>query len=560
MALEDIIITIVVVVSPILFFTVLFGLTYLYRRHRSPFRLGKFREDSFLPGNNMASGGAIWDPRSREKRFPHCHICFEDHSYNPALQTATLGDTPYKLNLSEKLSVDNQIKIPVRRESSLAQPHFQDKMFSIRRISDNPLQTDQFTRVNSFCSSLGRANSSSELLPFEDRSTSSGLSAIDNSPPNRHLSVILDGTGNDLQKVLSVRRVSAGGEEDELQINKVNRQHILSETHNNSGCKDEKSHYENIKPLKLINTSNAVPPKPSSVSCPHPFSKEALQRSSYISSTNIFPIPHIQIPERSKSKIRPSTLKIPSTSSNSLSNLSSNTTLIDKNDHLIKSNTNSNQTLKSITIKTPESKYSIDTCSSFGHDPINSKNQSFFNFNKNWNGFKQIQIKNENNQEKLPKIEIPISPTTSTPNLKLNRKNTISATFRKLNQNNNNSDLKSFVPASQFDNQEDEKGKRRKETLSNASKIIYLADIVKKEENLQNRLTSSIYSEIDIMHPPEESLVRKTGSIVSDKPPELSPLRMEQGLGVHNSIAASLGERMVLGDVEVEHNDEPRAI
>ncbi|WWC64483.1 uncharacterized protein I303_107093 [Kwoniella dejecticola CBS 10117] len=533
MASEDTLKIIVIVICPILFFTLLFGAIYLYRRYRCSFRRGNFRnQQPILPIEDLAQDGQIWDPSRRNARFQHNH---SSRGANPDKQTCN-NNNPEDYSSKHKIALDAE-----RRASSLVQPHFQDKVFAIRRISSNPLLPDSYTRVNSFCSTLDNANPSSELLPVGAGRKPSFTSL----EPN-------------VQNHLSVRRVSAGGQEDQIHINSLtDSPKILEDTCNRQISSQEKQ--TKISRPPRITTTSADRASSEDSFAPHPFSQAALQRSSFISPTIDFPVPHVRMPERSRPRPqRPGTLVIPSTSPVP-SGLSSDRTLVERSGSLVVPTATSTQALKSASSTpshSPQPKSSIDTCSSFGTDPVPIEGQGYFT--RGWNGFQQ-HVNNQQNQMNksseqvniIPRIEIPISPTTP----RLRRKGTISDAFRRLNENAPSSHGAKEDDAEPHERCEaDEKVERRdrdqekghKKTPSDASKITYLADVVKEDQE-QKRVSSSRQSTPVSLYPPNDIVAGPSQSSIGGRPPTLSPLKMEHGLGVHSGIAAGLGVGMVVG-------------
>ncbi|WWC94965.1 hypothetical protein V866_001817 [Kwoniella sp. B9012] len=609
----------IVVASPIIFFTLLFLSAYLYRRHRTPFRKGSFRrkiqrQSTELPCTTTDKG-LVWDPTEKERSFPHCHLCWEDHrSHN--VHDCRLP-IPGPMDSQNTLVNNSKIQINVEPGSNgrsvpnangdqlkIAQPHFEEKRLSIRRISINPLAPDEYTRVNSFCSSLNQnAKTSSELLPqpaahgemvdqlesgsidFGKRRSSSSLGIPDN---------------------VSMRRISVAGKENTLNIPKGytldnDWEHIRIRR---SFTENQR---ESIQELPTSTTSfsplparSSIPPGRSGkeeeeggdLPSPHPFSAASLRRSSFISQPPIeFPIPHIKLPERVMQKgkqNRPGSLNIPSHTISSPLQLTSlsGTTYVDGSGGRSDSQSlntavrsaSSTQAIKSCV--TPLPKSSVDTCSSFGHDPADGTQlQRAKYFEDGWNGFAD-QDRNctpageEGSCGRLiPKIEIPISPTTPTTHINDDLPASIvdqvgegsksaqtqvqsdsmyndnSADLRLSNDKQNNHKR---TPSQLTIPSPTQTPNTHKRCPSNASRVTYLSKVVKEKEEEEEIRRRSVYSTPEELYPPKGGLAgKRTSSTEQYGEVKICPLD-ESGdrpasNRIQSALATGLGVGMVVG-------------
>ncbi|WWD03737.1 hypothetical protein V865_001793 [Kwoniella europaea PYCC6329] len=609
----------IVVASPIILFTLLFLSAYLYRRHRNPFRKGSFRrkpqhEFTELPCTTTDKG-LVWDPTKKKKKFPHCHVCWEDHrSHNihdchlpiPGpmdSQNTLVNNSKIQINV-EPDSNDRSVPSLNGDQLNIAQPHFEDKRLSIRRISINPLAPDEYTRVNSFCSSLNQnAKTSSGLLP----QPAPALAMADHLEPGsidfgcRRSSSSLGVSDN-----FAIRRISVGGKEDTLNIPKG---YSLD-----SGWEDipiRRSFTENqrdsIQELPTIVTSFSPLPYQTPIASgksgqgeesggdlpsPHPFSAASLRRSSFISQPPIeFPIPHIKLPQKAMQKERqnrPGSLNIPSYTASSPSQFTSlsGTTYVDGNGgrsdsqslNMAVRSASSTQAIKSCV--TPLPKSSVDTCSSFGHNAFDGTEiQREKYFEDGWNGFADQDRKctpggEEGSRGRLiPKIEIPISPTTPTTYITDDLPASIMDQVgegSKLAQTQVQGDSKYTDKSADFklsdDKQNDHKRTPSQLTISsptqtpnihkrapsNASRVTYLSDVVKEKEEEEEIQRRSVYSTPEELYPAEGGLAgKRTNSTEQNGKVKICPQRKNgdrpASNGIQSALATGLGVGMVVG-------------
>ncbi|WVW86243.1 hypothetical protein I302_108285 [Kwoniella bestiolae CBS 10118] len=590
----------IIVASPILFFTLLFLSAYLYRRHRTPFRRGSFKSQRQSTALPTSPKGAVWDPSKRERRFPHCHICWEDHRVNTTTNNqreVPLTDSTDSQNTLVNSSTNiirttrygNTLKSCCPAPSmdvnvnehmlKVTQPHFEEKQLSIRRISSNPLAPDEYTRVNSFCSSLNNANPSSDLLPYGGGKRTSHISSANGfvadalAPgviPFGQVSSFLS-IGNDEDR-MSIRRVSIGGKEDTLNISGLNP--TSQERLDLSGIPIRRSFTENQRnsrspsdlpkittfahsPLPDFNSQGTVEDLPS----PHPFSAASLRRSSFISQPPLqFPVPHIKVPEKVKTR-RPESLNIPAYTVLSPSQITtlSGTTYMGKSNSLsipVQSASSTKAIKSSYTPGSgPVPQSSIDTCSSFGYDPIDAPQPRKGYFEEGWNGF--ALGSSSGNGGLIPKIEVPISPTTPTHTksvspIRFDQPNHSHQSGERGAQmhdhcghsNNHQKTSEGTAPPSAHERTSSNltisspTQTNHKRTPSEASKITYLSDLVREKEDDNKR--QSVNSTSAELYPPNEVLVGKRTSIVGSE--KTRPVSQTGG-----ALATGMGVGMVFG-------------
>ncbi|WWC91781.1 uncharacterized protein L201_006728 [Kwoniella dendrophila CBS 6074] len=572
MAVSDAVKIAVIVSSPIVFFALLFLGAYSYRRHHSPAHKSAYSHDNShnigQPFSPTQSGEKKLNESQKQNVFDNCQSCSQDRK--PITQPRIIvTSTP---NTAHTFTKELQWDDNADRQSEVkhGQPHFEEKQISIRRISSNSSMPDTITRVNSFCSSLGHANASSDVLGNYAGQRQSSIATTDQPldiddvlmslAPNvinvgqRRPSVLSGGSVYTQESdKLSIRKISAGGKEDLFSVG---------------------GSYGTADPIKFSTHSAHTIDKP------HPFSAAALNRNSYFPRTdshNQFPFIQVQKPPKAtikhKSKPRPEILKIPSVDIPSTSTISSDRTYVGSDDALFMPTATSIKAIKSATTPKGEVKYDIepalDTSSSFGHEPLQPYEKPKF-FEENWNGFKGNESgikKQEDTHSKqentiIPYIEIPISPTTPVTAAKRqkagSRKGTPSAAFARLNSRSDNSKVKTEKskadePNLQVNTTGDNSDDKR--SSKNPNRITYLADTVKEnkeKQEEQKRLSAIKPSETQKLEIPQSGLTKGT-SIVSEKPPTLSPLRMEHGLGVGILVGTCENDQVV-------NDREPRAV
>ncbi|WRT70144.1 uncharacterized protein IL334_007138 [Kwoniella shivajii] len=562
MAINDTVKIAVIVASPVLFFSLLFLSAYIYRRRRSSGRKGTFRQPEISSPPQNQEKGVVWDPSERERTLPHCHICYVDH--RPCGTSRADSQKTLVNNGICDQSRPPLISVLPDCNSTLSQPHFQEKRITIRRLSSNPYLPDEYTKVNSLSSTLGEANPSSDILPYGGGRRSSYVSMTQSFLPgdpeigckslaqenhesdSRRLTAFSGGLAE--KDRLSVRRVSVGGHEDvlNLKVKALNTNTAVPPAHSCYFTQHRRSTSTQPPPLPTLDPSSTSTNEAEDLPSPHPFSAASLRRSSFVSHPPMqFPVPHIRRPERasanSSNRQRPETLQIASQHPNSLSPVSIGTSGQSmehrRRNSLIVPTASPNQAMKSAS--TSIGSHIPDTASSFGHDPIPPKAQDLNTFHS-WQGFRPSEHANV-----IPRIELPISPTTPSEG----RRGTPSAAFAQLNSNNSSSTtLQVTTPNSGLER-----------SPSSCSKITYLAEVVKEEE----KRISSIRSSPDNMYPPGDRIVGSRKSMIDSQAPALSPLRLERGLGIHSALGAGMGIGMAvgLGAGEVEVDDgQPRAI
>ncbi|OCF77395.1 hypothetical protein I204_01383 [Kwoniella mangroviensis CBS 8886] len=608
----------VVVASPVVFLTLFFLSAYLYRRHRTPSRKGSFRRKSQhrsteLPCTTTTEKGLVWDPPQKEKKFPHCHPCWENHQLHDPhecqrpitgpmdSQNTLVDNSKIQINL-EPDSNDRSVPSPNGDQLKIGQPHFEERRISIRRISINPLAPDEYTRVNSFCSSLNQnAKTSSESLPqpapvlgmadhlepgsidFGRKKSSSSLGLPDN---------------------LSIRRISVSGKEDILTI---------PQDYRVDSCWEDipirRSFTENrrnsTQELPRIVTSFSPLPYQSPIDpgesgrrgegagdlpSPHPFSAASLRRNSFISQPPIqFPIPHTKLPEKvmQKSKQnRPGSLNIPSHTISSPSQFTSlsGSTYVDgigvrgdsQSLNMAVRSASSTQAIKSCV--TPLPKSSVDTCSSFGHDALEGTEiQREKYFEDGWNGFapQTSELETTFRDGLIPKIEIPISPTTPTHLINLDipasnivqirveskspqaqvhniDSNEISTTLDLIDDKQNNHKRKTSHLA--ISSPTRLQSNTHKRTSSNSSRITYLSDVVKENAEEKEIKRRSVYSTPKALLQPEGGLAGKRTSPIEHKEKGKEIIGSTGSIrdrpvsnGLQSALATGMGVGMVVG-------------
>ncbi|WVQ66900.1 uncharacterized protein L199_005091 [Kwoniella botswanensis] len=609
----------IVVASPIIFFTLLFLSAYLYRRHRTPFRKGSFRRKSQRQSTELpctsTDKGLVRDPTKEETRFPHCHLCWEDHrSHNihdrqspipdpMDSQNTLVNNSKIQINV-EPDSHDRSVPNSIGDQFKIAQPHFEEKRLSIRSISINPLAPDEYTRVNSFCSSLNQnAKTSSELRP--QRASHGGM--VDHLEPGSiDLGKQRSSSSLCIPDKVSMRRINVGGEEDTLNIPKgctldddwedipIRR----SFTENQRDTSQElPTIVTSFSPLSYrtpiaSDKSGQGEESGEDLPSPHPFSAASLRRSSFISQPPMqFPIPHIKLPEKviqKERQNRPGSLNIPSHTTSSPSQFISlsGITYVDGNGgrsdsqslNMAVRSASSTQAIKSCV--TPLPKLSVDTCSSFGHDPADGTQlQRAKYFEDGWNGFADQDRactprgKEGTRGRLIPKIEIPVSPTTPTTYITNDLPASImdqagegskvaqSQVQGDSKRNDTSADLKlsndkpnyhKRTPSQLTISSPNQTPNNHKKAPSNASCVTYLSDVVKEKEEEEEIQRRSVYSTPEELYTPEGGLAGKRSNWTEQNGKvKICPLSRSRDRpasnGIQSALATGLGVGMVVG-------------
>ncbi|ODO03590.1 hypothetical protein L198_02439 [Cryptococcus wingfieldii CBS 7118] len=304
----------IVVVAPVLFFTVLFAAAYLYRRYHSPYRHGTFRVED-----------GIWDPSKPEGLLPHCHMCYQNHSHGQDIDVSVEDGPSYE---SKAEGANN-----------ISELHYVEKSIDVRRLNHNPYAPDLITRVNSISSTLASkepANTSSDVLPFGGGRRASHASAVD---PNRlgyqgveanalshgviavgdRRPSVLSGGLSDRREsdTLSVRKVSFGGGEEMVNVQAAGIDQSKLPVRRSSNPSRSFSRRPSIKDGELQHDEQLEP-----VPFSHPFSATSLSSSTSLtrggvgSASIVPPVPALQQPPPPRKNIqnRPGSLKLTSTS------------------------------------------------------------------------------------------------------------------------------------------------------------------------------------------------------------------------------------------------------
>lgn len=121
----------VVVIFPVVFFSILLIAVCLYRRYLSPYLKSIFTQEN-----------GMWDPTSRQDIVPHCQVCYGHHQHDQGNSLVSVENESSSLN-----NTDVQLAIADGR-GEIFQPHFVDINISVKKLSLDPHLSDVTTRVD----------------------------------------------------------------------------------------------------------------------------------------------------------------------------------------------------------------------------------------------------------------------------------------------------------------------------------------------------------------------------------------------------------------------------
>lgn len=314
-----------VVIFPVVFFSILLIAVFLYRRYLSPYLKSIFTQED-----------GMCDPTSRQDIFPHCQLCYGHHQHDQGNSLVSVENESSSLN-----STDVQLAI-ADGLGEIFQPHFVDINISVKKLSLDPHLSDVTTRVDCVASTLSiqsqeLAKSSPETLPFggghhahvstlnpnlleyqavEANSIAEGVIAVGDRRPS-----VLSGGLSDRKETnqLTLRKISAGGKEELIQINPASIEpsmlpvRMAPPSHSPPSIISHRPSFQNNR-LNKRNSYHERPPV-------HLFNPTGLRANATVTHGSIaFPIPHvpiIQAPPRSRKKNyqkrqRPDSLKLAS--------------------------------------------------------------------------------------------------------------------------------------------------------------------------------------------------------------------------------------------------------
>lgn len=210
-----------VVVTPVVFFGLLFTIAIVYRRY-----IFRKRKREYLARVLDVEGMDTRDATSLKFRHVPCEECKNgQHGDSTTHSLASSHESSASSLVTQNSSQPLVSRGEQGRKDSLAQQsHFAQKSISVRRISINPAQPDVIQRVNSISSTLlAEDDPQSDSLPYGGRKSSiGGFMAYDEivseggqvAIGERRPSVLNDPEGG----VVDVRRVSVGGGEDMVRV------------------------------------------------------------------------------------------------------------------------------------------------------------------------------------------------------------------------------------------------------------------------------------------------------------------------------------------------------
>ncbi|WVR00099.1 hypothetical protein IAU59_007241 [Kwoniella sp. CBS 9459] len=695
--LNDTIKIVIIVLSPVIFFAILFLCAYLYRRYRTPRRDSQVPEipKSKTESSNLSSP-TVWNHNmspytSRTSTVP-CNACRQSHIASRSTLSAEdsgkihmipdseFGTAPIFKKESTHKSTRTSSFVSAFTDKSqsqsqsqnqspdllvLAQPHFAEKACSIRRVSINPFLPDEITRVNSISSTLtnqpstslpqrtspaqvhgspSAANSSSDVLPYRGGRRASHASTVQprllggsntieaNSLKSNVVAVgdrrpsVLSGglaDGPDTER-LSVRKISVGGWEDQvvvqaagvdpskLPVKKLPSFYAHDHGHQQqhpSACGPSRMSEDSLafQPPRLILDQGPIGnPVPS----PHPFSTASIRRSSFIAEPNTrieFPVPRIRnlqisipVPTLTHHKmVRPGSL-----------DLDGPVRRRKRGHHAADSDRGKPSRQVSLALPTNCSTralksaplYSATTGTPFSSDPWleygadleggdapdpESKTSSSSDWEGgmfgDWRGFPPKTSETyhtAHGNHSVPEMQIGLAVLPATPQPYPYQPGTPAKALAQLDGTQhtgitvsvNETGGKGIAKDDGLDRSGvDSDDKRSSSRSSNrTSRITYLADVVKEEE--QNRLSilCSSSSSVSTSSPdqikppaplPEVHLgMGNTKRQLGDRPPSLSPLRMGHGLGLNFALAPGMDMGMAQGLEPAAEARGPRSL
>lgn len=300
-----------VVIFPVVFISILLIAVCLYRRYLSPYLKSIFTQED-----------GMWDPISRQDIFPHCQVCYGHHQHDQGNSLVSVENESSSLN-----STDVQLAI-ADGKGKIFQPHFVDININVKKLNLDPHLSDVTTRVDCVTSTLlsiqsqELAKSSPETLPFggghyghvstlnpnlleyqavEANSIAEGVIAVGDRRPS-----VLSGGLSDRKesKQLTLRKISAGGKEELMQINPASIEppmvpvRMAPPPHSRPSIISRRPSFQNNR-LDKSNSYQERPPV-------HLFNPTGLRANATVIHGSIaFPIPHvpiIQAPPRSRKK------------------------------------------------------------------------------------------------------------------------------------------------------------------------------------------------------------------------------------------------------------------
>ncbi|OXG29644.1 hypothetical protein C367_02091 [Cryptococcus neoformans Ze90-1] len=301
MSLPDAVKIALAVISPVLFFSLLFIAVFLYRHYLSPYRKHAFRPED-----------QVWNPTVREFVLPRCHLCYryhQQHDQENGLMVSVDNEIPSLRNTNVQTGNADE-------RGNISQPHFLDRIINVRKLSRNPYLPDVVTRVQSVTSTMSiqiqkPAKASSEVLAFggghrashastlnpnllgcqgvKANSIAEGVIAVGDRRPSVLSGGLSDKKGNDK---LPLRKISAGGKEELIQINAASIDSSglpVKKTASSSDGRPSISRQPSFKSDRL-DKRNTYQEWPSA----HPVSPAELRANATVPHGSIIPpIPHI---------------------------------------------------------------------------------------------------------------------------------------------------------------------------------------------------------------------------------------------------------------------------